>query len=493
MAPPVASHITDVFEMYGGAMCNRRPAVESGVVLPNTTDVPSFWLADLPSFTVGRSVQGDQEFDVAIVGAGFSGLWTAWYLLEADPTLRIAIVEAEFAGFGASGRNGGWCTEDIALSLTELSDRYGEDGARSVVDTMRASVDAIGEVARSIECDYRKTGMFLVARGIAQVPGLKHSYDALVHLDRADGVELLDGAAARANVHASRVEAGMYNPHGAALQPAKLARGLADVLEQRGVVIYEKSPVTDITALSGKLNPLVRTDKGSVAAPVVSVSAEAWIARLQRFRRRVLPVYSLIVLTEPLTSAQWDAVGWEQGECLASYQLSVDYLTKTADGRILFGGRGAPYHFGSRIEPQFDMHPPTHDALRKTVVEWWPALEGIRFTHAWGGPLAIPRDFTPNIGYDPASGIAGAFGYVGQGVATTHMAGQYLAADITDTSETLRPLPFMQHRSRRWEPEPLRWLGARFVQRSFARIDRRSERTGVGPSGSTLAERLFNH
>ena len=448
----------------------------------------SYWLEELGALTTRPPLAEDLDADVVIVGAGFSGLWTAWHLLERDAELRIIILEAEHVGFGATGRNGGWCSSNMGLSAPVLAKRYGREGALRVIDTMRESVDAIG--ATEIPCDYRKNGLFYVARGQAQVPSLRHSYETLVELGRADGVEWLDEDDARSYLPATRVVAGLRNAHGANVQPAKLAHGLAERLESRGVRIFERSPVVRVSPRAGPAPALAETATGSVAAPVVTLSPEAWLASVGE-ARTILPVYSLIVLTEPLSAERWEAIGWSRGECLASYQLTVDYLTKTPDGRIMFGGRGAPYHYGSRISPAFDRHEPTFNKLRAAVAEWWPALSDVKFTHAWGGPLGIPRDLTPNVGFDPQTGIGRAFGYVGQGVSTSYVGGRYLAADILGQLHSLRPLPFVGHRSRRWEPEPARWLAARYIQSSFARLDRKAELSGRPPSGRSLAERLY--
>jgi glycine/D-amino acid oxidase-like deaminating enzyme len=204
-------------------------------------------------------------------------------------------------------------------------------------------------------------------------------------------------------------------------------------------------------------------------------------------------VYSLIVLTEPLTNAQWAEIGWQGHECLSSPRYTVDYLSRTVDGRILFGGRGAPYHFGSRIDDAYDRHGPTHAALRQMLVRWFPRLAGIRFTHAWGGPLGMPRDWMPTVSYDRASGIASARGYTGQGVATANLSGRLLADLICGADIPLATLPMVGHQPRPWEPEPLRWLGVRFVQRALMRIDDEAERTGRPPTGRSLAERLGSH
>lgn len=456
---------------------------------------PSLWLDELPQLDRRPALSSDIDADVVIVGGGFSGLWTCYYLLEHDPSLDIVLLEAEYVGFGASGRNGGWVSSGMSLSPATLVSRHGPAAARAVIDTMRAAVEEVGRVAstESIDCDHRATGILLLARGTGQTPSLRESYDVFRLLDRDDGVRWLEADEARKAVGATRVEAAVSNRHGAAVQPAKLARGLADVVERRGARVFETTPVVEVKGRSSGRRPRATTSGGVVRADTVLLATEAWTSRLPGMRRSVLPVYSLIVATEPIPDASWDQIGWAGRESVASYPLTVDYLTRTPDDRILFGGRGAPYHYGSRVRPGFDAHPPTHDRLRRSVVEWWPHLDGIGFTHAWGGPLAITRDFTPNVGHDPATGIARAYGYVGQGLATTNVAGRLTAASIAGKDSGLPPLPFAAHRSRRWEPEPLRWLGARYVQRSFERLDRKAEVTGRPPSGRSLAERLFDH
>jgi glycine/D-amino acid oxidase-like deaminating enzyme len=235
------------------------------------------------------------------------------------------------------------------------------------------------------------------------------------------------------------------------------------------------------------------TDSGEVRAHTIVLAGEAYLARLHKLRRRLLPIYSLIVLTEPLSEERWAGIGWEGRECVASNRYTVDYLSRTEDGRILFGGRGAPYHYGSRVRDEYDRHDPTHQMLRSTARDWFPVLEGARFTHAWGGPLAVPRDWMPTMSYDPSRGIATARGYTGQGVATANLSGRTLADLILKRQTAIAGLPTVDHKQRPWEPEPLRWLGARFVQRGLMRVDDRAEGTGEPPTGKTLAERLGKH
>jgi glycine/D-amino acid oxidase-like deaminating enzyme len=200
-----------------------------------------------------------------------------------------------------------------------------------------------------------------------------------------------------------------------------------------------------------------------------------------------------MTLTEPLSAADWDEIGWRHRECVDSCRLTIEYIAKTADGRILFGGRGAPYHFASRIEDEYDRHEPTIRMFQASVRSWFPRLKDIRFTHAWGGPLGAPRDFMPTMSFDPASGLASARGYVGNGVATSNLSGRVIADLITGAKSEITTLPCVNHRSRYWEPEPFRFIGVHFVSRAYWNIDQKAERTGVPPSGRTLAERLTQH
>jgi glycine/D-amino acid oxidase-like deaminating enzyme len=322
------------------------------------------------------------------------------------------------------------------------------------------------------------------------VPGIEGTYESLRGLGLEDDCELLNEEETSRRVRITNARGALYDPHCATIHPARLVRGLARVVERLGGTIFEQTPVTDYEAGG---NPRLVTPGGGVRARTIVLAGEAYLARLRKLRRQVLPIYSLIVLTEQLSEARWAEIGWEGRECVASNRYTVDYLSRTADGRILFGGRGAPYHYGSRVKDEYDRHEPTHEMLRHVAKEWFPALEGARFTHAWGGPLGVPRDWMPTMSYDPASGLATARGYTGQGVATANLSGRTLADLILGRKTPITRLPTVNHESRPWEPEPLRWLGARYVQRGLKRVDDQAERTGEPPTGKTLAERLGRH
>lgn len=228
-------------------------------------------------------------------------------------------------------------------------------------------------------------------------------------------------------------------------------------------------------------------------AKTIVLAGEAYLTRLKPLHRQLIPVYSLMTLTEPLSKADWDAIGWRRRECINSCRLTIEYAAKTADGRILFGGRGAPYHFGSRIEDSYDRHDPTIRMFQQGVRDWFPRLKDVRFTHAWGGPLGVPRDFTPTMTFDPDSGVASARGYVGNGVATTNLSGRVLADLILGVESDITHLPCVNHRSPNWEWEPVRYFAVHYIQNAYWKIDQRAERTGLAPSGKTLAERLTRH
>lgn len=455
----------------------------------------SFWLATAGDLRPRAALRGAHDVDVAIVGAGYTGLWTAWYLLGRDPDLRVAICESEIAGYGASGRNGGWCSAGVGMTAGGLARRYDDDTARAVVTAMRDTVDEVGRVAGAagIDAEFRKGGMLRVARGRHEVAAMRAGAATYARLGLADGLRELTAEDLAARVRVGGACGAVFDPNCATIHPGRLVRGLATAVERRGAALFERSRVTRIDPRDGADGPVVHTRRGRLRAGTVVVATEAWTPRLRGLRRSLLPIYSLVVLTEPLTEAQWDTIGWAGHECLSSHRLTVDYLSRTTDGRILFGGRGAPYHFGSRVAARFDRHAPTHELLRRMLADWFPPLHDVRIAHRWGGPLGMPRDWLPNVTYDPGSGLAGAWGYTGQGVGASNLAGRTLTDLLTGHTSPLTCLPMAGHRSRRWEPEPLRWLGARYIQRALARLDRRAERTGRAPTGRSLAERLMRH
>ncbi|HMJ79498.1 MAG TPA: FAD-dependent oxidoreductase [Candidatus Dormibacteraeota bacterium] len=462
----------------------------------------SFWLETCgDDLTPRPPLRGRQEVDVAILGAGYTGLWTAYELQRREPGLRIAIVEREIAGFGASGRNGAWCAPDLNIGLDEVARRYGTAAAKATQQATYDAVDEVGRVCREEGLDggYVRGGALHVARGDGQRAALEEGFETYVRFGFGERYRVLDAAEAAGHLRVEGAVAGLYTPDCAVIHPGRLVRNLARRVEARGATIYEGSAVTGFEPRDGGSaglpgsRPVLRTPHGEVRAETIVLAGEAYLSGLRGLRRQLLPVYSLIVLTEPLGEAEWSEIGWAARECVSSFRLSIDYLSRTEDGRILFGGRGAPYHWGSTIKPSFDRHAPTHAMLRDMARAWFPVLRDVRFTHAWGGPLGMPRDWMPTVAYSAETGVASARGYIGHGVSTANLAGRTMADLICGQPSELTELPLVNHRSPDWEPEPLRWLGVRYVQQAFAGIDRGIDRRGRPSGRPSLARRLGRH
>ncbi len=426
----------------------------------------------------------DLHVDVAIVGAGFTGLWTAYALKRAEPSLRVAVVEREFAGFGASGRNGGWLTAEFGWSRERYAARAGKAAVQQLERALIGAVDEVIAVAAAegIEADIVRTGALRIATDAAQAQRLRQAAaeDRAWGQSEADLVELNE-AALRDRVRVSGAVAADWTPHAARIHPAKLVSGLAVAVERLGVPIFEGTPVTAMRPHH------LETPGGHVRADWIVRATEGFTATLPGLRRAWLPMNSAMIVTKPLNRAQWDGIGWDGCELIGDMAHAYLYAQRTTDGRIAIGGRGIPYRYGSRLDHDGRTQPTTIDLLRASLVRLFPQLAGVELEHAWCGVLAVPRDWCACVWADPATGMAHAGGYVGTGVAASNLAGRTLRSLILDRrDDPEHRLAWVQAGGRSWEPEPLRWLGVRGVYALYRAADQH-ERARSSPRTSAFA------
>ena len=445
--------------------------------LGRVTGLSLWWdqlAADRPQEAEPRPpLDGDTTADVVIVGGGLTGLWTAYYLQEADPGLDVVVVEQEVAGFGASGRSGGWCSAQFPVSAAALARRHGHDAAVEMRAAMRDAVVEVGGVAAAehLACGFAYGGTVLLARDEAQLERLAD--EAAQAATWGDELELLDPAGVADHLRAEGVLGGAFTPDCARLQPAALVRGLADLVVSRGARLSEHTRAV-------RLSPrAVVTEHGTVRARWVVRATEAWTATLPGSDRELAPVHSLMIATQPLPAAIWELIGLDRAESFGGAGHLPVHGGRSADGRLVLGGRGAPYRAGSTIDPASDQLRAGHEHLRRTLVRLFPAVADTTITHRWAGPLGVPRDGHASVGLDPDTGIGWAGGYGDDGVAAANLAGRTLADLITEADSPLVRLPWVGHRSPRWAPEPLRWAqvsAARWAMRVADETERRTRR-----------------
>ncbi|MNO67417.1 Gamma-glutamylputrescine oxidoreductase [compost metagenome] len=430
----------------------------------------SLWMNQLDDDFVPRpSLEGSLDVDVAIAGAGYTGLWTAYYLKTRAPHLKIAIVEAETAGFGASGRNGGWLMgnllgEDRLLAGLPREQRIESYGLlHDIPDEVERVLQREG-----IDCDYRKGGVLYCAARYPEQERRLREYLAHLYsegLGEAD-YRWLSPAELSSQLRIAGALGAIHTPHCATIQPAKLARALARTVERLGVQLFEKSRVSDWRP------GLLRTDKGELRAQWVVPAVEGYAASLPPLGNYQLPVQSLLVATEPLPESTWAEIGLERGQAFSEHSRQVTYGQRTLDNRLAFGARGG-YRFGGKLRTDFSLTDGEVELRRYLFGELFPQLKNARITHTWGGNLGMARRFHPHMLIDRRNGIALSGGYGGEGVGATNLGGRTLADLILGQDTLLTRQPWvirdrpLQDSLRRWEPEPCRWLGYNAIIRSF--------------------------
>jgi len=455
----------------------------------------SFWHDSLgaEALVPRAPLAGDTDADIAIVGAGLTGLWTAWYLLQRDPALKVVLLERDIAGFGASGRNGGWCSALFPRSTASLERAHGLDAALAMRRAMMATVDEVERAARDagVDADYVKGGTIAFARSPVQLAAARAEVDEA----REYGVDALElweaGADPTHPLGAGGALGAVFDPACARVHPAKLVRGLAAAVERAGATIAEQTTVLQWDSAPGRPGRLVTT-RGVVTADRIVLATEGYGAMLRQTHRRILPLYSLMIATEPLPDSFWDEIGLRHGQTFTDFRHLLIYGQRTADNRFAFGGRGARYHWGSSIRPGYDRSPRVFEHLHRALRELFPSMDAA-VTHRWGGPLGVPRDWHASVSYDPATRIASAGGYVGDGLSTTNLAGRTLADLLTGADTELTRLPWVNHRSPSWEVEPLRFIGANAGMAAMAFADAEERVTGRRSLAARVMGPLVGH
>ena len=420
----------------------------------------------------------DASFDVVIIGAGYTGLWSAYYLATLAPSLKIAVLESEFVGFGASGRNGGWLAASVPGSLSLYEKHGGRAAVFELVKAMVATVDEVLQVAEelAIDIDAIKSGCIRIATSAAQAARLKADVAAeqLWELG-SQGWRMESVSEISERIKIPNVVAGAYTADCARINPAKLVIGLAQAVEKLGVKIFEKSPAVKYGV------GFVDTAQHRLQAKSIIRATEGFTCHLPGQTRRWLPMNSSMIATEPLSPEIWREIGWENAETLSDYAHAYTYIQRTIDGRIAIGGRGNPYAYANSFDALGNTSEETIASLKLALHRFFPATQSVAIPFAWSGVLAVPRDWCAGVSYNKTSGLGWAGGYTGQGVAASNLAGRTIADLVLMRSTALTGLPWIDRRNRDWEPEPFRWLGVQAIYAAYRRADRiESNRTSVG-------------
>ncbi len=416
----------------------------------------SFWFDSLDAVPEPETPAAmPAQVDVAIVGGGFTGLWTAYYLKCLEPSLDIAVLEAITLGFGASGRNGGWCMGMASGVDDLLEDPAQRDAGVRLTRAMMKTVDEVARVcqAENIDCHYAKGGTLSVAYAPFAAARLQRQVAGYATYGLGDYCEWLPAEESRRRINCARNHGAVYTPHCAAIHPARLVRGLGEAARRRGVRVFESTPVVDVQGRQ------VTTAQGTLCADAVIRATEGYTDSLSSHKRRLLPLYSLMIATEPLPQSLWDAIGLKERETFDDHRRVTIYGQRTADGRLAFGGREG-YLFGSKRKSFITAGETRFDGLEASLRQMFPVLDGHAITHRWGGLMGVPTSWRPSVSFDRDAGFGTAGGYVGEGVGASNLAGRIMADLVLGRDTDITRLPWVDDASELWPYEPLRWLGA---------------------------------
>jgi glycine/D-amino acid oxidase-like deaminating enzyme len=403
----------------------------------------SYWLG-MDEYVPSDPLAGDVQVDVAIVGGGFTGLWTAYLLLKQDPNLRVAVLEANAVGYGASGRNGGFAMTLVHRTLSQLAQHVGDAEARKVYLAAKQAIEHLNKTVEteSIACDLQPNGLIVVSDSPPQDRVVEREVETARRLGLEADFRFLDREAARSRIHSERIRCGFREEVCSLVNPARLARGLKAVVERLGGRFYEATPVRSWEERADGV--LLATPRGKVSAERALVAGNAYGTAWKPTRDTILPFYSYICLTRPLRDAEWEAVGWAGREGAEDRRSGLHYFRPTIDGRILWGGRDPAFHpDGPKAEYDSDEY--VFRRLRESFEWFFPQLRDVPFEHRWGGPIALTGNFLPAVGWldERRRRVAFAHGYSGHGVAICNVAAHALADLLSDRKSEWTDLVFV--------------------------------------------------
>ena len=440
----------------------------------------SFWLSTCGDYAANPPLAGDATVDVAIVGAGFTGLSTAYHLRGADSGIRVAVLESEIVGFGPSGRNAGFSTTNFGLEPVMTMALFGHQRTAEAHRYMERAVGCVDSLVREhgIECDYSFPGFLRVATVPAHLRRIRRDLEILASAG-VRGIEWLDAAALRAEVDSPHFLGGLWEPRAALLNPAKLVRGLKRIAEAAGAAIYERTPVT---SLSTGTRLTLHTPSGTVRAEKVVLATNAYSHLIPQLRPRQTPAFTHMTVTEPLTDGRLAAIGWRREQGIENMRNLVHYIRLTPERRLAIGGSDVSIAFGRNMNR--DANARVFGELERAASRFFPALKGVRFTHRWGGPVSITADMVPALGELCDERVLYAVGCMGHGVPLAHLNGRTLADLAMERKTDLTDVWFVNRRVLPWPPEPLRFAAGHAV-RAYMRVADRFHERNLRPAAES--------
>ena len=416
----------------------------------------SYWLNTYGPYSPNASVEGDILVDVAIIGGGYTGLATAYFLCKAEPTMKVAVLEGEVVGYGASGRNGGFAMTLFGLEPAVTAMLFGKQRTVEAHHYCERSVDLVRDLIRehNIQSDFEFTGFLRLATTPGYVKRIQHDLELLTSMG-VTGIEWVDLEKARAEVNSPLVLGAWSEARCGILNPAKQVRELKRVAQEAGAIVYEQSPVMEIRR-GAKF--ALKTSQGTVSADKIVLATNAYSHLIPEIWNKQVPAFTHMVITEPLTEEQMASIGWKNRQGLEDARNLVHYLRLTVDNRLAIGGSDVTIAFGRDME--HDLNEKTFQQLEKDAITLFPGLKDVKFVYRWGGPVSVTMDMAPAIGMVGDQRAWYSLGCVGHGVAPTHLNGQTLADLLLERQTDLTSVWFVNRKPVPWPPEPLRWVAS---------------------------------